>query len=118
MSQLESVKKVQKEVSRLITVLEALEGFSGSYKDRAAFERQASAAGESVLAAVSAAGLVAKKAKRAIRKSSAEVIAWRSAHMKVLVTVQKAKKGSAEHAAAKAAYAAWRASNPAPVSKK
>jgi len=118
MVKIENVRKVQKEVSRLIVALEALEGFQGGEADRRAFERQVRTVSASVAESVQSAGITAAKEPRTLRKSAPGVKAWRSAHMSLLVAVRKTAIGSPERAAAQAAYNEWRVANPVLSSKK
>jgi len=111
---LSDVRVIQKEVTRLATVLEALEAFQGADYERRVFERQVRLAGEALSVAVQAAGIHSRKEKRP-NKISPALSRWRSERMKLFTKVQRSAAGSKERVEAETAYAAWVAANPVPT---
>jgi hypothetical protein len=113
---LSDVRLLQKDLSRIATILEAVEVFEGTEAERKVFDRQAKSAIAAFAKAVAAAGVTAAPAKREFKTTPA-VKKWRSERMKLFAQTQKHAKGSAEHIAASEAYIAWMAQNPAPGKK-
>lgn len=110
------VRSIQKELTRLATLVEAAEVFEGSDYERRVFERQVKQSVAAFAAALESAG-VSSVAKKRTFKTTPIVKKWRSERMKLFAQTQKHAKGTAEHTAAADAYAAWMAANPAPSKK-